>query len=61
MAKYSVNIPEIHYLTIEVEAANEEEAKSAAVRAVDVGMLDEYNIEYSHTSDISEWRVTEMK
>ncbi len=61
MKKYRVSIPEVHHVTLELEADSEDEAKQQANRAIEEGLLDAYDIEYSHTMDLDEWSVTEMK
>ena len=61
MKRYQIDIPEVHYLTMELDANSEKEAREQANAAVSAGLLEGYNIEYSHTSDPSEWLVTEMK
>jgi len=59
MAMYSVGIPEVHYVYVEVEADSEGEAKEVAVRMIEEG-LDDLDPEYSHTLDVSEWHVEEI-
>lgn len=54
--KYRVQIREIHYVSIDVEADNEEEAK---VKASDyLWDNNDLEVEYSHTTEPEEWPVT---
>jgi hypothetical protein len=59
MATYSIGIPEVHYVHVEVDADSEAEAKEVAVKMIAEG-LDDLNPEYSHTLDVSEWQVEEI-
>lgn len=59
MIEYSVGIPEVHYVYIEVEAGSPEEAKEIAEELL-AGGDEELDPEYSHTLGVSEWRVEEM-
>lgn len=59
MSMYSVSIPEVHYIYVDVEANSEEDAKKAAVEMMAEG-VDDLDPEYSHTLDVSEWRVEEI-
>lgn len=61
MKKYRIRIPEVHYTTLELEADSEEAAREEANKAIEAGLFDQYNMEYSHTLDVDEWPVTEIK
>lgn len=62
MPKYRVEVPEIHILTVEVEANNASLAKDIVEEMITKKRLNEYNssIRYDHTLPANEWKVTEQ-
>lgn len=62
MAKFTVTIKEIHTGEIDVEAANEEEARAKVSDMLEEGnplaTNGEWPTEYSHTLDPDEWEVS---
>ena len=56
--KYSVEIPEVHYISVEVEADSEEEAKDKALEVMENS--DELQSDYSHMLEQDEWVVTDI-
>ena len=60
MTKYRVRIPEVHIVTIEVEAEGVEHARLKASELLEEG-LDDLSPEYSHTHDIWHWGVEELR
>lgn len=60
MDKYYVSIAEVHYRTIEVTAACEEDAIDLA-KAANEDAADEIMLEYSHTMKPDMWNVEKAK
>lgn len=60
MRKFTVSIPETHYMNIIVEAESEEKAKEKADNEMAGGFVGD--LEYSHTdNDMANWKVEEIK
>lgn len=59
MPKYHVNVPEVHYQTVEVEADSPEEA-AKLVKDGDGDYLDGA-LEYSHTLEDCVWMVLDVE
>lgn len=57
MAKFLVEVKEVHTYSIEVEAETDNLARAAAAMALD---SDEYIAEYSYTMEPEEWTVEEV-
>lgn len=55
MARFAVDIKEVHYATVIVEAETVEEARRLAQERLEEG--EELQVEYSHTLDPDEWPV----
>ena len=61
MTMYSVAIPEVHYIYVEVEAVSIEAARAAAVDRLAEGGDDLCEAEYSYTlDDVTKWPVEEI-
>lgn len=60
MPRYHMGVREIHVVTVEVEAANKEEALEKAGRRLEKG-VDEIDREYSDTLDPDTWTVEEVE
>jgi len=59
MPKYHVNVPEVHYQTVEVHASSPEEA-AQLVKDGDGDYLDGA-LEYSHTLEDCAWMVLDVE
>jgi hypothetical protein len=60
--KYKVNIKEIHYLEVEIEADSPQSAKqkvSDAYSGIDSEIIDFDELAYSHTLPVEDWTVSE--
>ncbi len=58
MARFAVDIKEVHYATIVVEAKSAAEALCMAQEELENGK--ELSVEYSYTLDPDEWTVTRL-
>lgn len=64
MPKFRVQIQEVHYLTAEIDAADEQQAREKvndAIADVDESIINYDLLEYSHTLPKADWTVTKMK
>jgi len=61
MKKFDVFVKEIHYAHYEVEAENQAEAKIKLKKGLDEGEIELGELEYSHTADMDEWQVQQIK
>ena len=59
MPKYHVNVPEVHYQTVEVDASSPEEAVEL-VKDGDGEYLDD-TLTYSHTLEDCTWQVLDVE
>lgn len=59
--KYKVHVKEVHILTFEVEADNDQDAKMLANDIINNEDISRFSIEYSHTLPIEDWGVNEIK
>ena len=60
--KFKVNIKEVHYLEVLIEAATAEEARQkveVAYNQMDETAIDLDGFDYSHTFPVAEWTVSE--
>ena len=61
MPKFKVNVKEVHILSFEVEAANEEDAKVLVNHSLANDDISGVPSEYSHTYPMKDWTVIKKK
>ena len=60
MKKFIVNIKEIHFLPMEVQARSKKEAREIASDKYNCSDFDLSDLQYLSTFDVNKWKITKM-